>query len=183
MGDPRKKRKLYEKPKKLWDKRRIEEESKLKEEFGLKNSREVWRMKTILRKIRREARRLLSLKGKSVEARAKKLLERVKSFLIKSQECSLDDVLALEPRDILARRLQSIIFKKGFAKTMKQARQLIVHGHVAVDGKKVSAPSYLIKFGEEDKVNWFKHKLNLFSSAEDNAKNKPEKETSVKAND
>jgi small subunit ribosomal protein S4 len=38
---------------------------------------------------------------------------------------------------------------------MRGARQLIVHGHVAVDGKRVSSPSYLLKFSEENSVDWF----------------------------
>ncbi len=156
MGDPRKKRKLYEKPKKLWDSKRIEEEKSLREEFGLKNARELWRMQTILRKIRREARRLLSKKGKNVEGRAEQLLKRVKKFLINKQDATLDDVLALTTHDILARRLESIVLKKNLAKTAKQARQFIVHGHVSVDGRKVTAPSYLTSFSEEPHVNWFK---------------------------
>ncbi len=156
MGDPRKKRKLYEKPKKLWDEKRIEEEKSLREEFGLKNARELWRMQTILRKIRREARRLLSRKGKNVDERAEKLLKRVKKFLISKQDAGLDDILALTTRDILARRLESIVLKKGFARTVKQARQFIVHGHIAINGKKVTVPSYLTSFDEETQVNWFK---------------------------
>lgn len=159
MGDPRKKRKLYEKPKKLWDSKRIEEESSLREEFGLKNARELWRMQTILRKIRREARRLLSKKGKNVDVRAEHLLKRVKKFLINKQDATLDDVLALTTRDILARRLESIVLKKNFAKTAKQARQFIVHGHISVNGRKVTAPSYLTSFSEEPHVNWFKKPL------------------------
>ncbi len=138
MGDPRKKRKLYEKPKKLWDKKRIQEEKSLREEFGLKNARELWRMQTILRKIRREARRLLSRKGKNVDERAEKLLKRVKKFLISKQDAGLDDVLALTTRDILARRLESIVLKKGFARTAKQARQFIVHGHIAINARNAS---------------------------------------------
>jgi len=164
MGDPRKKRKLYEKPKKLWDSKRIEEESSLREEFGLKNARELWRMQTMLRKIRREARRLLSKKGKNVEGRAEQLLKRVKKFLINKPDATLDDVLALTTRDILARRLESIILKKNFAKTAKQARQFIVHGHVAINGNKVTAPSYLTSFGEEAHVNWFKKPVAGFSA-------------------
>lgn len=156
MGDPRKKRKQYEKPKKVWDKKRIEEEKALREEFGLKNARELWRMQTILRKTRREARRLLSRKGKNIDERTRRLLNRVKSFLLNKSNATLDDVLTLGVRDILARRLQSIVFKKRLAKTMKQARQFIAHGHIAVGGKKISAPSYLVKFGEEESVGWFK---------------------------
>ena len=75
MGDPKRLRKLYERPMRLWDKDRIENENKLKEEYGLKNTREVWRAQTDLRKIRRDARRLLSLKGKKIEERTALIAE------------------------------------------------------------------------------------------------------------
>ncbi len=155
MGDPKKARKQYETPKKLWEHKRIDEDSSLREEFGLKNSRELWRMRTMLRKTRREARRLLSKKGKNIEERTERLLKRVRSFLLNNPACTLDDILALDVRDILARRLQSIVFKKRLAQTTRQARQLIVHGHVGVDAKRVGAPSYLVKFSEESIVDWF----------------------------
>jgi len=171
MGDPKKKRKLYEKPKKLWDAKRIEEEKKLREEFGLKNARELWRMQTILRKIRREARRLLSRKGKNIEERAEKLLKRVKKFLINKPDATLDDILALSTRDILARRLQSIVLKKNLAKTAKQARQFIVHGHIAINGSKVTSPSYLTSFSEEQHVNWFKKPIFNANASSSNTAN------------
>jgi len=155
MGDPKKPRRQYETPKKLWEHKRIDEDKGLCDEFGLKNSRELWRMRTTLRKTRREARRLLSKKGKNLEERAERLLKRVRSFLINNPACTLDDILTLDIRDILSRRLQSIVFKKRFGQTMRQARQLIVHGHVAVNGAKVSAPSYIVKFAEENTVDWF----------------------------
>ncbi|MFH0922969.1 MAG: 30S ribosomal protein S4 [Candidatus Micrarchaeota archaeon] len=155
MGNPPKKKKLYEKPKRLWNTARIEEEKALREEFGLKNARELWKMQTLLRRIRREARRLLSEKGASLEKRGEQLLSRVKRFLLRTAEVTLDDILTLTSRDILARRLQSIVFKKHMARSMTQARQFIAHGHVSVNGKKVSSPSYLVSFNEEDAVGWF----------------------------
>ena len=155
MGDPKKARRQYETPKKLWEIKRIDEDKGFREEFGLKNSRELWRINTTLRKVRREARRLLSKKGKNTEERTERLLKRVRSFLLNNPTCTLDDVLTLGVRDILSRRLQSIVFKKRFATTMRGARQLITHGHIGVDGKRVSAPSYLVKFAEESAVDWF----------------------------
>ncbi|MGB9576971.1 MAG: 30S ribosomal protein S4 [Candidatus Micrarchaeia archaeon] len=163
MGAPKRKRKLYESPKRLWDKARIEEESKLVEEYGLKNMRELWRMKTMLRKIRREARRLLSKKGTHIEERTTNLLKRVQRFLVNKPEITLDDILSLDTRDILNRRLQTVAHKKHFGRTSKQARQFIVHGHILVNGQKVTAPSYLVKFNEEDKIEWNGNPINFES--------------------
>lgn len=165
MGDPGRLRKLFEGPKRLWDKKRIEDEKALRGEFGLKNARELWRMQTILRRIRREARRLLSRKGKDLERRTAQLLERVKKFLIQNPDAKVDDVLLLTTKDILGRRLQTIVARKHLSKTMKGARQLITHGHISVNGNKVTSPSYLVSFSEEDHVSWFKKPIQLSAPA------------------
>jgi len=173
MGSKKRLRKLYERPMRLWDKDRIETENKLKEEYGLKNSHELWRMQTILRKIRREARRLLSSKGADPEARAARLIKRVKTFLIKKPEVTLDDILSLQTRDILERRLETIVVRKRMAKTAKMARQYITHGHVQIEHQVVSAPSYLVNFEEEHQVNW--NGKALFASAAPAAEKAEEK--------
>ena len=49
---------------------------------------------------------------------------------------------------ILESRLDNVIFKAGFAITRKQSRQIVNHGHVLVNGKKVDIPSYLVKAGD-----------------------------------
>lgn len=165
MGAPKRRRKLYESPKRLWDKARIEEESGLVEEYGLKNMRELWRMKTTLRKIRREARRLLSKKGTHIEQRSTDLLKRVQGFLINKPDATLDDILILDTRDILNRRLQTVAQKKHFARTPRQARQFIVHGHISINGQKVTAPSYVVKFNEEDKLEWNGEPVNFEAQA------------------
>ncbi|MCX6707238.1 MAG: 30S ribosomal protein S4, partial [Candidatus Woesearchaeota archaeon] len=62
---------------------------------------------------------------------------------------SLDPILDLTLRDILERRLQTQVYKKCLARTVEQARQFIVHGHITVGGRKVTAPSYLVAAQEE----------------------------------
>ena len=49
---------------------------------------------------------------------------------------------------MLESRLDNIIFRAGFANTRKQSRQIVNHGHVLVNGKKVDIPSYLVKAGD-----------------------------------
>jgi len=165
MGDPTRLKKKYDKPKKLWDKSRIEAEGKLRDDYGLKNARELWRAQTTLRRIRREARRLLTGKGANSQERAEKLLARVKKLFLQKPELTLDGLLSLSVRDILERRLQSIVVKKRLAKTTSQARQFIAHGHIAVSGKKVSAPSYVVSFAEEGTVDWFKGPVAIEANA------------------
>jgi len=49
---------------------------------------------------------------------------------------------------LLERRLDNVIFRLGFARTRKEARQIVDHKHVLVNGKLVNIPSYLIKAGD-----------------------------------
>ena len=50
---------------------------------------------------------------------------------------------------MLESRLDNVVFRAGFAVTRRQARQIVNHGHVLVNGKKVDIPSYLLKAGDE----------------------------------
>lgn len=151
MGDPKKLRKSYETPRKVWDKNRIVEERKLLVDYGLKNMRELWMAKTILRKMRREARMLLAESGRGMELRKENFMKRLGKFFL-SKEASIDDLLSLEVSSVLDRRLESVVFRKGLARTMLEARQGITHGHVSVSGRKCGSPSMLISFEEEGTV-------------------------------
>jgi ribosomal protein S4 len=73
---------------------------------------------------------------------------------ILSMGASLDDVLALETEAVLSRRLQTLVYLKGFSSTPYQARQLISHGHVAVSGRKVTVPSYMVAKDEEGHIQY-----------------------------
>ena len=151
MGDPKKLRNQYETPRKVWDKNRIAEEKKLLVDYGLKNMRELWVAKTVLRKIRREARLLLAEEGKGVALRKENLMKRAEKYFL-TKGSSFEDLLNLDVSSVLDRRLESVAFRKGLARTMLEARQGIVHGHVLVGGRKCSSPSMLVSFEEENSV-------------------------------
>jgi small subunit ribosomal protein S4 len=155
MGDPRRLRKKYEVPHILWETSRISEERQLKGEYGLKNVREIWVAKSELRKIRRQVRGLSAVgeKGKDM---INSLINRVVKMSYCQTGATLDDLLSLDVRAILNRRLQTLVFKQGLAKSVKQARQLITHGFIAVDGKKVSSPSYLVPTNLEGSIGYYK---------------------------
>ncbi len=48
-----------------------------------------------------------------------------------------------------------MVFRKGFANSMKQARQFIVHGHIAVNGRKTTIPSYMVLKAEEEALSYY----------------------------
>ena len=155
MGDPRKLRKKYEVPQVLWDAERIAEEGNLVKDYGLKNIREVWIAKEELRKIRRQYRNLLGLGEKGAEKR-NAILQRVIKMGYTSPNATAEDLLSLNTKNILERRLQTLVLRRGLANSVMQARQLIVHGFISVNGKKVSIPSYLIPVGVEENISYYK---------------------------
>ncbi len=142
-------KKKYERPKKIFDKQRIEREKGLTKTYGLKAKNEIWRAEGILRKYRRLARELTAKENKETQVAVIKKL--VKLGLL-NEGAGLDDILGLTIENILERRLQTIAFRKGLANTIKHARQMITHGHVILDGKRISFPSYLTSKDEENRI-------------------------------
>jgi small subunit ribosomal protein S4 len=154
MGDPKKQRKKFDTPRFPWQTDMLDTELKLLGQYGLRNKREIWRHKTLLSKYRSIGRSLL---GMSIEERSlmeKQLLHRLHRLGILPEEAMLDDVLDLSLEDILGRRLQTLVFQKGLAKSIQQARQLITHGHIAIEGRRISTPSYLVLKDEEQKLKY-----------------------------
>jgi len=146
----RKLKKKLKRPRSPWDSTRMEEENKLTKEFGLKKKGEIWRAEAVVRNFRRRARALIAEKD---ERKMKILLERLVEMGLIQKEQGLDQVLQLKAYDVLNRRLQTLVFKKGFATSAKDARQRIVHGHVYVDGRKTTFPSYTVPVKKENTIN------------------------------
>jgi small subunit ribosomal protein S4 len=154
MGDPKKQRKKYDTPRFRWRKDILQEELKLLGQYGLRNKHELWRHKTMLSDTRGIARSLI---GKTPEEREKmenEQLARLKKIGILGETAVLDNVLDLSIEDMLERRLQTLVFRKGFARTIFQARQLITHGHVTIGNRRVTVPSYIVSKEEEEKVKY-----------------------------
>lgn len=170
MGDPKKPRKQYERPRRLWDKQRIDADSKLVETYGLKNMREAWKAQSWVRIKRQNARKLLALSGDEKTFKEKELLESLQKLGILRENALVDDVLALTTKDFLERRLQTIVWRKGFANTPKQARQFIVHGHVAVNGQRVNRPSFMVTKAVEGTITWYREPMQLTVSPKEDPK-------------
>jgi len=146
MGDIKRKRRLFNRPKKLFDRERIDEENLLVKKYGLKNKREIWKARMAISKFRRRAKALIGKERDEQQA----FFDKLGKMGMKVSDVS--DVLALTEKDLFERRLQTFIFKKGLAKTIKQARQLIVHKNVLVDGNIVNIPSFIVTRELEGKI-------------------------------
>ena len=53
---------------------------------------------------------------------------------------------------LIEQRLDNVVYRMGFASTRRFARQLVTHGHILVDGKKLDIPSYRVKPGQKIEV-------------------------------
>ena len=140
------KKKKFSWPKKLYDKQRILEENKLREKYGLKNKREIWKTEAKVKYFRNRAKSLITA---DIEEQ-KKFFSKLNKFGLKIH--SIADVLALNKEDILKRRLSSILAEKELANTPKHARQMIVHKKIMINNRVINVPSYLVKIDEEDKI-------------------------------
>ena len=161
MGDPKKAERQYEVPRKHWDISVIENERKAMETYGLKNKRELHHLQAIVKTKRHNARGLLALSAELRAQRQGELLKSLEAIGLLPEHAGLDDVLTLSVNELLERRLQTLVWRRGLANTIIQARQFIVHGHIAVNGKKVDRPSYIVKKGEEDKISYYGKPMQL----------------------
>jgi len=149
--------KFYETPNHPYQGERIAQESDLLGRYGLKNKEELWRAQSQLRSMRREARRLLGDAQGDVEAAQQagsEFVTRLRSLGILGQDDDISQVLSLDVTDLLERRLQTVAYRKGLAHTPQQARQFINHGHVVVDGSRVTTPSKKVTVDEEDAIEF-----------------------------
>lgn len=155
MGHPRKARKKYDTPPHPWNADRIKEENKLTNKYGLKTKKEIWKAETMVRRYRRDARHLLGLSTEQTYDERTQLLGHLIRLGFLSENAKLEDVLNLTVDDVLQRRLQTMVHRKGLSRTAKEARQFVIHGHIALDGKKIDSPSYLVKKGQEELIDYY----------------------------
>ena len=143
----KRKHKSYSKPKRPFDKIRIDEEAQIIKEFGLKNKREIWKAEASINSIRKRAKALISSDSEEQQA----LFDRLKKIGINVN--SIADVLSLDKQNYLKRRLQTVLVAKKMATTPKSARQLITHKKVLIDGRVLNSPSYIVPVKLENKIS------------------------------
>jgi len=160
MGEPKFSRPKTQTPTHPWKQARIEEEHALKEKYGLKKiggMREIWREKSALRRHRNQAMKLIG-KVDASEGHFAKEKEQLLSSLTRKglvgHDADIGDVLEINVEHMLARRLQSVVYYRGLAPSMRAARNLIVHGHICVGGQRMTVPGYHVLKEEEDDVSY-----------------------------
>ncbi|GAX83096.1 hypothetical protein CEUSTIGMA_g10522.t1 [Chlamydomonas eustigma] len=149
--------KTFKKPRRPFEKERLDAELKLVGEYGLRNKRELWRVQMVLSKIRNAARNLLTLDEKDPKRifEGQALMRRMYKYgLLNETQDKLDYVLALQPNDFLERRLQTVVFKQGLAKSIHHARVLIRQKHIRVGKQVVDVASFMVRVDSQKHVDF-----------------------------
>lgn len=154
MGDPKKPKKKYATSMHPWIRKEIEIGKVLKKEYGLTNRKEILRTTSFLKKYKDIAKKLIADSTAQGQIEKKQMLEKLARFGLIPPQAELEQVLSLELKDILNRRLQSVVYRKGLARSMKQARQFITHRHIIIGEQEINAPSYLLTTEEENKLGF-----------------------------
>ncbi|MFB6213229.1 MAG: 30S ribosomal protein S4 [Candidatus Nanohaloarchaea archaeon] len=142
-------KKQYDTPNEGWDEERINREIQLMDDYGLTNKREIYKAQSQLRDLRQEARELVASEN---ETERKELIEKANRLGLVRDNAGLEDILSLNLTDLLDRRLQTAVNRRGYTDTVREARQLVVHGHLYVDGQRVNVPGYLLTQEEEKEI-------------------------------
>lgn len=174
MGDPKKFRKKYDTPAHPWSKAAIEAEAILRKDFGLKKKKEIYISSSFLKKYKDISKRLIADKTAQGAKEGQQMIEKLQRLGLLPAGATLDQVLSLELKDILERRIQSLVCRKGLAKSMNQARQFITHRHVAIGNKEITSPSYVTSLQEEALLSF--HGRSALNSSEH-----PERSTPLSA--
>ena len=161
MGDPKKQRKKFSKPSHPWQKERIEAEREILKQYGLRRKYEIWKMDSMLKKIHHRAKTLIGEKSLQSDIEKKQLLNRLHQLGLLKKDSKVEDVLNLTLKDIMERRLETLVFRKNIAKTMMQARQQITHQHIAIGNRKITSPSHLVTLAEEPNLRLISVKIDV----------------------
>merc|ERR1712185_727777 len=126
-------------------------------QFGLKNKREIWRVRLALAKLRATARTLLT-KDEKDPARifeGQALMRRMIRYgILDEDKQRLDYVLGLKLENFMERRLQTLVFKRGLAKSIHHARVLIRQRHIRVGRQIVNVPSFMVRVESQPHIEF-----------------------------
>ena len=157
MGDIKRFRKKYIPPAHPWSKLAIESERELLKAYGLHRKKEIHKQSSFLKKYKDIAKRLIANTSSQGKKEREQMIKKLSRLGLTPTAAGLDDILSLQLNHILDRRLESVVVRKGLARSMRQARQFITHGHLQIGAKSTTSPSYLVALEEEAQIHFTPH--------------------------
>ncbi|MEK6901420.1 MAG: 30S ribosomal protein S4, partial [Nanoarchaeota archaeon] len=154
MGDIKKLKKKHAPLHHPWNKGEIEESQKLRKEYGLANHTEILIASSFLKQYKDLAKKLIASTSVQGEKEKDQMMAKLSRLSLLTTGATLDHVLSLQLKDILERRAQSLLFRKGLARSMKQSRQFILHRHVRFGVKEITSPGHLVTLEEESQFSF-----------------------------
>ncbi|HIH05156.1 TPA: 30S ribosomal protein S4 [Candidatus Woesearchaeota archaeon] len=153
MGDPRRLKKKWSRPLHPWQEARMAVETELLAAYGMQRKKELWKMNAQLKKYFEQTKGLIG-SVKATDADKEAFVAKLVGLGILKQGAKLDDALGIALKDLMERRLQTVVVRKSLAKSMDQARQFITHEHISVGDRKITVPSYMVSISEEAAVKY-----------------------------
>lgn len=107
------------------------------------------------------------------QLREKQKVKRIYGFLEKQFRITFDRASRMKGvkgenlLQLLERRMDNMVYRMGFARTRREARQLVKHAHFRVNGKRANVPSMLLRIGDEVQVRERSRKIDLFNDSLD----------------
>merc|ERR1711861_477 len=144
-------------PRRPFEKERLDAELKIIGQYGLRNKREIWRVRLALAKIRGIARTLLTKDEKDPKRmfEGQALMRRMIRYgILDEDKQRLDYVLGLKIENFMERRLQTLVFKRGLAKSIHHARVLIRQKHIRVGRQIVDIPSFMVRVESQPRIDF-----------------------------
>merc|ERR1712017_63072 len=144
-------------PRRPFEKERLDAELKLIGQYGLKNKKEIWRVRLALAKIRATARTLLTKDEKDPKRifEGQALMRRMIRYgILDEDKQRLDYLLNLKVENFLERRLQTLVYKRGLAKSIPHARVLIRQRHIRVGRQIVNVPSFMVRVESQPHIEF-----------------------------
>merc|ERR1712010_413958 len=144
-------------PRRPFEKERLDAELKIIGQYGLKNKKEIWRVRLALAKIRSTARTLLTKDEKDPQRifEGQALMRRMIRYgILDEDKQRLDYVLELKVENVMERRLQTLVFKRGLAKSIHHARVLIRQRHIRVGRQIVNVPSFMVRVESQPHIEF-----------------------------
>jgi len=155
MGDPKQLRKKYNTPRHPWVRASIESEKIVLKDYGLVKKKEIYIAYSFIKKYRDIAKRLIATRTiPQAQKEKEQILGKLQKLGLIHTGAELEQILGLGLKDLLSRRLQSVVYRKGLARSMNQARQFITHRHIMIGDQEISSPSYLVSVLEEGVVTF-----------------------------